>query len=75
MTLWELSKNTQAYIDDVNPILNTQLRTRLSEMGFSTGEVLKCMKRSPFNGPIVIQIQDCVYSLDKQLAQSIFIRT
>lgn len=73
MTLWELAKKQHATIEKFDPNLANGLKVRLSEMGFAEGEVLTCMKRSPFNGPIVIQVQDCVYSLDKQLAENIFI--
>lgn len=73
MTLWDLSKNTQASVKELHPELQQQLKVRLAEMGFCTGELLTCMKRSPFNGPLVVQIQDCVYSLDKQLAQQIYV--
>jgi len=71
MTLWELSKKHHARIDKLHPALAEGLQVRLSEMGFAVGEILTCMKRSPFNGPMVVQVQDCVYSLDKQLAEQI----
>ncbi|MFW8591904.1 FeoA family protein [Glaciecola sp. 2405UD65-10] len=73
MTLWELSNKQQARVEKLHPDLAEGLQIRLSEMGFAAGEELTCMKRSPFSGPIVVQVQDCVYSLDKQLAQNIFI--
>lgn len=71
MTLWELSKKHQAKIDALHPSLAEGLQIRLSEMGFAVGEELICVKRSPFNGPMVVQVQDCVYSLDRQLAEHI----
>ncbi|MGB3725726.1 MAG: FeoA family protein [Glaciecola sp.] len=74
MTLWQLTKNKRANVDTLHESLNDELRTRLAEMGFASGEALVCKKRSAFNGPIVVQIQDCVYSLDKQLAEQILIK-
>jgi Fe2+ transport system protein FeoA len=71
MTLWDLPKNSNAQVTGLNDALLANLRLRLNEMGFVPGEMLRCMKRSPFNGPLVVQIQDCVYSIDKQLAQHI----
>lgn len=71
MTLWEMPKKTSATIHTLDDDLTVALKTRLNEMGFVPGELLTCMKRSPFNGPLVVQIQDCVYSLDQQLAKSI----
>ena len=66
-----MQKNTKATIIGLNDELTKMLRTRLNEMGFVPGEMLTCMRRSPFRGPLVVQIQDCVYSLAQQLAQHI----
>ena len=71
MTLWDMPKNSNAKIIGLNNALIASLQLRLNEMGFVPGEILTCMKRSPFSGPLVVQIQDCVYSLDKQLAEHI----
>lgn len=71
MTLWDMPKNSKATVIGFNKQLLSNLQLRLNEMGFMPGEILICMKRSPFNGPLVVQIQDCVYSLDRQLAKNI----
>jgi Fe2+ transport system protein FeoA len=71
MTLWDMPKNSKATVTGLNTEILSDLQLRLNEMGFMPGEMLTCIKRSPFNGPLVIQIQDCVYSLDKQLAMHI----
>lgn len=71
MTLWDMPKNSKATVTGLNKELISHLQLRLNEMGFMPGEILTCIKRSPFNGPLVVQIQDCVYSLDKQLAMNI----
>lgn len=71
MTLWDMPKNSKATVTGLNAELLSDLQLRLNEMGFMPGEMLTCIKRSPFNGPLVIQIQDCVYSLEKQLAMHI----
>lgn len=73
MTLWDLPQNTSASIHSLSEDISKMLQTRLHEMGFMPNEVLVCMKRSPFKGPLVVKVQDCVYSLDKQLAQHILI--
>ena len=73
MTLWEMPKKTSAVVSQLDDTLTQSIKTRLNEMGFVPGELLTCMKRSPFGGPLVVQIQDCVYSLDQQLAKSICI--
>ncbi|WP_100644428.1 FeoA family protein [Alteromonas facilis] len=71
MTVWDLTKKSSAQIRGVNASASPSLAQRLAEMGFVEGQVVKCMKRTPFNGPLVIQVQDCVYSVDKSLAQQI----
>jgi ferrous iron transport protein A len=71
MTLWEMPKKTNAVVATLEDQLTLSIKTRLNEMGFVPGELLTCMKRSPFGGPLVVQIQDCVYSLDQQLARNI----
>jgi ferrous iron transport protein A len=58
-------------VTGLNTELLSDLQLRLNEMGFMPGEMLTCIRRSPFNGPLVIQIQDCVYSVEKQLAMNI----
>ncbi len=75
MTLWEMPKKTSATIRMLDSALAQSLKTRLNEMGFLPGELLTCIKRSPFGGPLVIQIQDCVYTLDEQVAKSIHLQS
>jgi Fe2+ transport system protein FeoA len=75
MTLWEMPKSTKAVLDRLDDKLTLAIKKRLNEMGFMPGEPLICLKRSPFNGPLVVQIQDCVYTLDQQLAQNIRVNT
>jgi Fe2+ transport system protein FeoA len=45
----------------------------LQEMGLEPGQLLECFGRGPFNGPMVVQIQDCVYTLEQHIAQQILI--
>jgi ferrous iron transport protein A len=71
MTLWDMPKNSKATVTGLNTELLSDLQLRLNEMGFMPGEMLTCIRRSPFNGPLVLQIQDCVYSVEKQLAMNI----
>ena len=71
MTLWDMPKKTSALVEKLDEELTLTIQIRLNEMGFVPGELLTCMKRSPFGGPLVVQIQDCVFSLDQQLASQI----
>lgn len=74
MTLWDLSKNASARVSGYTPVLHNSIKARLEEMGFSIGAHIVCTKRSPFNGPLVISVQDCVYSLERSLAESIEVK-
>lgn len=73
MTLWELSKGASASISHLHPKLDNAVTIRLTEMGFETNQLVKCLRHSPFSGPIVVQLGDCVYTLEQQIAQHIFI--
>jgi ferrous iron transport protein A len=75
MTLWELNKCADALITDLDPDLDSAVKIRLTEMGFERNQTVKCLRHSPFSGPIVIQLGDCVYTLEQQIAQQIFIST
>ncbi|MBT1451758.1 ferrous iron transport protein A [Glaciecola sp. XM2] len=73
MTIWDLKKRTKAEITNLTSTLPTNLSMRLAEMGFIEGQIVHCMKRTPFSGPLVIQLQDCVYSIEKDLAQQVHV--
>lgn len=75
MTIWDLPKKSQGHIVGLTSTMSASLSQRLEEMGFVEGQIVKCMKRTPFKGPLVIQVQDCVYSLDRALAEQIHIST
>ncbi|MGQ8364519.1 FeoA family protein [Glaciecola sp. 1036] len=75
MTIWDLPKKTSGKVARFNLNMPENLKTRLNEMGFTVGQLVTCMKRTPFNGPLVIQVQDCVYSVDKQIASQIEIQS
>lgn len=72
-TLWEVPANKQAHIVGFSEHLTGKLPQRLSEMGFTQGQYVECLRRTPFNGPIIVSVQDCVYSIDRNLAQSIHV--
>ncbi len=73
MTIWDLPKQSVGHITGMHDSVNPNLSQRLQEMGFVEGQIVKCMKRTPFQGPLVIQVQDCIYSLEKALAEQIVI--
>ncbi|WP_395339726.1 FeoA family protein [Ningiella sp. W23] len=73
MTIWDLPKRATATITGLHQTIDVSLGQRLQEMGFTQGQLVTCMKRTPFSGPLVIQVQDCVYSVDRELAEQVHI--
>ncbi|WP_416305110.1 FeoA family protein [Neptunicella sp. SCSIO 80796] len=71
MTLWEMKAKHNARIDGLNESLSAAVAGRLSEMGFNPGQHIVCLRRSPMQGPLVVQLGDCVYSLERDVANQI----
>ena len=74
LTLWDAPKGSAVTITGLNQGLQQLVLNRLSEMGLDQGQTVICLHRSPFNGPVVVVIADCVYSLEQQIASHIFIQ-
>jgi ferrous iron transport protein A len=74
MTLWEIKNKQSAMIDGLDPTLLPAIDQRLNEMGFAAGQIIQCLRRSPLRGPLVLQLGDCVYSLEQSIASRINIR-
>lgn len=75
MSLWELKKGTRSSIVGYAPHSSASLIQRLTDLGFTQDTNVSCLKRSFFNGPMVVQIQDSVYTLDKELASMVLIES
>ncbi|MDZ7870710.1 MAG: FeoA family protein [Rheinheimera sp.] len=73
-TLWDAPKKASVSVVELLVGLNPLVVNRLREMGLEPGQQLLCLGRGPFNGPLVVQIQDCVYTLERQVAQHILIQ-
>ena len=71
MTLWELQKNQTATVTQVADSVNSAVLYRLNEMGLDTNSVVKCIRRGPIGGPIVIQLGDSVFAIEHTLASHI----
>ncbi|MFT4810046.1 MAG: ferrous iron transport protein A [Paraglaciecola sp.] len=71
MTLWEIRNKQSVLIDSLDPNLMPAVFARLNEMGFAAGQSILCLRRSPLKGPIVLQVGDCVYSLEQSIANHI----
>ncbi|WP_438865047.1 FeoA family protein [Neptunicella sp.] len=71
MTLWDIKAKHNALIDAISSTLSPAVAGRLSEMGFNPGQPIFCIRRSPMQGPLVVQLGDCVYSLERDVANQI----
>ncbi|HIC46516.1 MAG TPA: ferrous iron transport protein A [Methylophaga sp.] len=70
-TLWQLQEGKSAFILATNKDINPILDARIQDLGLGIGEQIRCLCKGPFNGTIVIQVGDCIYSLDPSLAKQI----
>lgn len=71
MTIWDIPAKKSASIHSICNSLQKDIAMRLHEMGFAEGERITCLKRTAFNGPTVIQLGDCVYSLEQSIANHV----
>lgn len=73
-TLWDAPKKATVRVTELLAGLNPLVVNRLREMGLEPGQLLLCLGRGPFNGPLVVQVQDCVYTLEQQVARHILVQ-
>jgi ferrous iron transport protein A len=71
MTIWDIPAKKSAAIQLLSANLQEDVAMRLHEMGFAEGELVTCIKRTAFNGPTVVQLGDCVYSLEQSIASHV----
>lgn len=74
MTLWEAPAKHAALISHMDGGLSPLVAGRLREMGIDQGQPLLCLRRGPFNGAMVVQVGDCIYSLEQKIAEQIKIQ-
>ncbi len=48
-------------------------KTRLEDLGFVVGEWVLCLRKMPFSGPCLFQVQNTVYGLEKDLAVNVLL--
>mgnify|MGYP001998540318 CR=1 FL=1 len=72
-TLWELPLNCTATLEGFAPSLNERYRGRLQEFGFHVGQIISCQHRPRFGAPRVFWVSNATYSLDRELAEQVFV--
>lgn len=73
MTLWKLQPSTSAVIKGIDLSIPLEHQNRLKILGFSEGSTVACLRKTPFNGPRLFQINQSVYSLAEDIASAISI--
>ncbi|MDG1495361.1 MAG: FeoA family protein [Porticoccaceae bacterium] len=73
MTLWDLKQGTSATVDSFCSGLQSEYRTRLSELGFHPGELIACVLSPRLGAPKLYRVNNTVYSLDDSVASMIII--
>lgn len=68
MTLWDVATGEKAVIAGYDKTIENSLRDRLSDLGFSPGTSVLCLRHTPFSGPRVYEISGSVFALEKPLA-------
>lgn len=74
MTLWELSPTQTAVVVTIADTVSPAVLSRLTEMGIETEQSIHCLRKGPFNGPIVLELGGSVFALEQALAEAIFVR-
>ncbi len=69
--LWNLEESQSAKVEDFDGAFETQMQTRLKNLGFNNGNQIKCLKKLPFDGPRSFQVSDSVFCLEKDIAEKI----
>ncbi len=73
-SLWDIAEKQTALIEDLDHSLEICLSTRLKETGFDFGQSVTCLKKLPLNGPRLYQVADSVFSIEKSVAEKIYIK-
>lgn len=69
-SMWEIDQGCTAQVIGFVGISASYLR-RMREIGLDVGAQIKCLNRPPFSAPRQFQICDGVFSLDKDIVNSI----
>ena len=71
MTLWTLRQGRSGVVSHLAGELSEALATRLTDLGFRTGQRVHCIHQPGFGAPRVYRVNGSTYSLDNQLAEQV----
>ena len=69
-SMWNIEQGSKAIVSGFVGVSVPYLK-RMREIGIDVGAEIKCLNRPPFSAPRQFQICDGVFSLDKDIADSI----
>jgi Fe2+ transport system protein FeoA len=73
MNMWQLSPGQKAKIKGFSQQTPLAQKIRLQDLGFTYEETVLCLRRLPFGGPSVFQVQLSAYAIEKELAVCILL--
>ncbi len=74
MNLWNLKEKAEAVISGLSDDIPERYRRRLRELGFHVDERIVCVRRTFAGGPRLYRVGNCVYSLERDIADEIEVR-
>lgn len=72
-SLWEVKELTNVVVARVDDKDASALRY-LGTLGINPEVAMRVLEKAPFNGPVLIQIDDAQHNLSEELARQIFVR-
>lgn len=71
-SMWTIDQGAKATVSGFSGVSAAYLK-RMREIGLDVGAEVICLNRPPFSAPRQFQICDGVFSLDKDIANSIHV--
>jgi len=75
LSLWDLPLHASGVLVGFAPELADRYRGRLQEYGFHLGERISCQHQPGFGAPRVYRVSNATYSLDRELAALVLVKT
>jgi Fe2+ transport system protein FeoA len=73
MNMWQMNTQQKARIVDFAENLSEIQKIRLIDLGFAPQETVVCVKRIPFGGPAVFQVQSSMFALEGSIARYVLV--
>lgn len=71
--LWDLRSGETAWVTGFDAALSASYQGRMMEFGFQPGTRVQCQITPGFGAPRVYAISNSVFSLDREIARSVYV--